>query len=394
MPKIKYIDGHKFHRASIATIELCNSYIGEFLADGYDVTLRQLYYRLVSRGHIPNSDKEYKKLGDLINNARLAGLVDWHHITDRTRYLRGQSHWNDPSEIVAGAAASYRLDRWKDHKHYVEVWVEKDALVGVVGKVSNENDVPFFSCRGYTSQSEMWGAAQRLLNKSVAGRTPVIIHLGDHDPSGVDMTRDIMSRLRLFMGGTEVIRVALNMDQIHKFQPPPNPAKVTDSRYESYIKVHGHESWELDALDPRTLSGLIQMEIDKYKEPEHWKATETAESIGRESLKAASRRWHHVGGLLDIGLTGPEVTTKLTGLEADLTVEKQYHETAARDILILSQQLEEAEHVKREQAGTILGLQSSVAALRTDLESAAAATGTLTTRVAELTKELEEARKK
>jgi hypothetical protein len=84
MPIIKYKD-FNFRSASLSVIELANSIIAEYQAQGYDLTLRQLYYQFVARGIIPNSDAEYKKLGSVINDGRLAGLIDWDSITDRTR---------------------------------------------------------------------------------------------------------------------------------------------------------------------------------------------------------------------------------------------------------------------------------------------------------------------
>lgn len=135
-----------------------------------------------------------------MNDARLAGLMDWTHLEDRTRNLRSLSHWSDPRDILDSAAAGYRTDKWAHQPYRPEVWIEKDALVGVIEGVCEANDVPYFSCRDYTSQSEVWGAAQRLLRHVRRGQIPVVLHLGDHDPSGLDMTRDITDRLGLFLG--------------------------------------------------------------------------------------------------------------------------------------------------------------------------------------------------
>src|SRR5215467_8357308 len=156
-------------------------------------------YQFVSRDPLPNRQSEYKRLGDIINDARLAGLVDWGAIVDRTRNIRALSHWSDPAAIVEAAANRFAVDKWADQPRRVEVWIEKDALVGVFEPVCDELDVPLFSCRGYTSQSEVWGAAQRLERYLMAGQEVVILHFGDHDPSGLDMTRDIRERLRLFL---------------------------------------------------------------------------------------------------------------------------------------------------------------------------------------------------
>lgn len=230
MSKRKYKD-IRFHGKSLETIERVNAIVEEYEAQGYELTLRQVYYQLVARGFIPNNERSYKNLGSLINDGRLAGLIDWYAIVDRTRNLRRNSHWNCPEDVIDSARYSYMLDRWKNQPNYVEVWVEKDALIGIVSQICRELDVPHFSCRGYTSQSEMWSAAQRFIRQNHR-ESRTIIHLGDHDPSGIDMTRDIQERMDMFGADVYVKRVALTMEQIEKFSPPPNPTKLSDARAE------------------------------------------------------------------------------------------------------------------------------------------------------------------
>lgn len=260
MPKIAYKDV-KFRRDSLDLIETANSVILEYNANGYNLTLRQLYYQLVARGYIENTMNSYKRIGSIINDARLAGLIDWNSLTDRTRNMRKNAHWDTPGQIIRAAVNQYAIDLREDQPNYIEVWVEKEALVEVVAKACKSLDVPYFACRGYVSQSEMWAAARRFMWYRDAGREPHIIHLGDHDPSGVDMTRDISERMELFEAYTEVHRIALNMEQVQEYGPPPNPAKITDSRCQSYIKQYGTESWELDALNPQVIEKLIKDEI-------------------------------------------------------------------------------------------------------------------------------------
>lgn len=240
MPKIQYKE-IKFQQKSLDLIELVNQVVEEYQAQGYELTLRQAYYQLVARGYIPNNERSYKNIGSLINDGRLAGLIDWHSITDRTRNLRSNGHWDNPADVIASARYSYLLDKWEGQPNYVEVWVEKDALVDIVGQACRPLDTPYFSCRGYTSQSEMWSAAQRFIYQRDR-ENRIIIHLGDHDPSGIDMTRDIQERLWLFGADVEVKRVALTMNQIDTYNPPPNPAKLSDSRCGKYIEQYGDES--------------------------------------------------------------------------------------------------------------------------------------------------------
>jgi hypothetical protein len=174
------------------------------------------------------------------------------------------------------------------------VWVEKDALIGVVEVAARRADVSYFACRGYTSQSEMWAAAQRLARWQRRGQTPVILYLGDHDPSGIDMTR-------VFAGGFQVDRLALNWEQIEQFNPPPNPAKLTDSRAQGYIARFGLESWELDALDPATLTGLIETAVAQFRDGDLWAEAVAQEQEGLDLLRAVSDRWEDVADYLRNG---------------------------------------------------------------------------------------------
>lgn len=294
MPKICYVQ-KAFSGFKLDQIKQANQIAEEYARAGFDLTLRQLYYQFVARGFIPNTQESYKRLGDLISDARLAGLMDWNHIVDRTRNLRANSHWDHPADIISSAAATFALDKWSDQAEYVEVWVEKDALVGVVAQASAGLDVPYFSCRGYTSQSEMWAAGQRLARVQKSGRTPHIVHLGDHDPSGIDMSRDIKERLELFTGGkVHVLRAALNMPQVQRYNPPPNPAKVTDSRFESYRQRFGEESWELDALDPRTLSDVIRRAVSQFRDEAKFEARKAKEERAKSLLRTIRDRWSDI----------------------------------------------------------------------------------------------------
>ena len=280
----------------------------DYAAQGYDLTLRQLYYVFVSRDAIPNTEQSYKRLGSIVNDARLAGYLDWDWLVDRGRQIDALSHWAHPRRIIETAASQFHLDWWHDQPLHVEVWVEKQALAGVVERVCNQYDVTSLACKGYMSQSEQHAAGMRMLHHIRNGKRVHVLHLGDHDPSGIDMTRDNEERLRGFIGHHiaedwdnmtdcrdedgapwwdildemfadvnsidvdyadgerpdpvfTLERIALNRDQIDRYNPPPNPAKITDSRAEDYIARHGRQSWELDALPPQVLNDLIQAHI-------------------------------------------------------------------------------------------------------------------------------------
>jgi hypothetical protein len=280
-----------------AVIRQANSIIAEYMEAGYKLTLRQLYYQFVARDLIPNKQSEYKRLGSIINDARLAGLIDWEAIEDRTRNIRKLPSWSSPQSILNAVAEQYREDAWSDQPTHVEAWIEKDALLGVIENVCEEWRVPFFACRGYTSQSEQYDAGKRFSEAADAGQHVIVLHLGDHDPSGIDMTRDNQDRLSMFTGyagAVEVRRLALNFDQVERFDPPPNPAKATDSRFEGYVDSYGESCWELDALDPKVIGDLIRDEIEGIVDHDAWQASMDREAERRENLVRCAKRWPDV----------------------------------------------------------------------------------------------------
>jgi len=289
--KISYIN-KTFRKSSLALIKQANEIIEEYAQEGYDLTLRQLYYQFVARDIIANKMTEYKRLGSVINDARLAGLINWDSIIDRTRNYESLSHWNSPADIIQSAADSYAIDTRADQGEYIEVWVEKDALVGVIEQACDPLDVGYLSCRGFVSQSEMWVAAQRfIIHEHRHRQDTFLIHLGDHDPSGIDMTRDIQDRLRIFGSSVEVERIALTMEQIEEYQPPPNPAKTTDSRYESYRRVFGDDSWELDALDPRVLTEIIAISVGNHTQSAKRSKQIKKQEFDRKKIKELADNW-------------------------------------------------------------------------------------------------------
>lgn len=297
MAKIAY-KPQTLRAGRLAQVDKANAIIEEYVAQGFRLTLRQLYYQFVSRGFIANSVQSYKQLGDVINEGRLQGLIDWEAIEDRTRGLASLSNWSDPSEIVGACAEQFRIDMWGNQSCRMEVWIEKEALAGVFEPMCNRYRVPFLSCKGYTSQSEMWAAAMRLAQWVKGDQDVVILHFGDHDPSGIDMSRDIQDRLKMFLGRRydrlRFHRLALNMNQVQQYAPPPNPAKVTDARFEAYAALHGDESWELDALDPTTLGALIEDNIQTHLDKDRWEIDADTEAIHREKLKTVASKWTDV----------------------------------------------------------------------------------------------------
>lgn len=267
----------KFRADRLELIGQINQVVDEYEAKGFSLTVRQIHYQFVSRGWLPNTDATYNKLQSAISDGRLAGLISWTAIEDRGRSLRGLSHQDNPADAVKGAMNSYRIDMWAGQPFRPEVWVEKQALEGVIGQICNRLRVNFYACKGYNSQSMQWEAGMRFANYVRKGQRPIVFHLGDSDPSGWDMTRDNRERLSMFAGVPVMVqRLALNLNQIEEFNPPPNYAKVTDSRiagYQSMMEDAGMDpsmSWELDALDPEIIQNLISDAITKIRDPEIW----------------------------------------------------------------------------------------------------------------------------
>ena len=298
----------KMSRQNRQRLEVINDIVEEYQAEGYVLTLRQLYYQLVSRDIIPNKQTEYSKLSTLLKEGRMAGIVDWEAIEDRLRKPSSPSAFDSPADIINAAIQQYRKDRQEGQPVYMEVWVEKDALSGVLSRVTKVFGVPIMVNRGYSSASAMFDSYERFMQAFENKQTVKILYLGDFDPSGLDMIRDIKERTEEFIQGSEratqlyydeeandsdeyveyynemydqdgdgelavemcedlfrknlckrfeVVPIALTREQIRQYNPPPNPAKITDPRAKDFIALHGNTSWEVDALKPEVLNRLL-----------------------------------------------------------------------------------------------------------------------------------------
>lgn len=296
---LETFETRRFQTTTLALIDQAKTIIDEFIAQGFKLTLRQLYYQMVTRAMIENKQTEYKRAGVIIKNARRAGLIDWDAIEDRTRNVREIASWDDPAAVVSAAARQYRENLWEAQSVRVEVWIEKDALLGVIEGVCNEYRLPYFACRGNNSESEQYAAGKRFEAQAAAGLTPIVLHLGDHDPNGLDMTRDNVDRLALFARRPmEVRRLALNMDQVERYRPAPNFAKETDSRFATYMKKFGSKCWELDALAPNVIADLIRAEDEGLIDADAWREAKAREAANRTVLDAASWNWALVENFL------------------------------------------------------------------------------------------------
>lgn len=282
-----------FNRSTLRLIEVANSIILEYEQQGLSMTLRQLHYQFVARDVYSNTTASYNTLKGAVSEGRMAGLVSWTAIEDRTRNLMGLETYSSPAAAFRAARASFRLDLWADQPWRPEVWVEKEALAGVVGDICNRLRVDYFAVRGYNSQSEQWRAGRRFASYVAKGQRPIVFHLGDHDPSGIDMTRDNRERLSMFAGTPIIVeRLALNMSQIEEIRPPPNPLKLnfrgelSDSRGAEYQRLYGNSSWELDALSPAYIRDLISSAVRRVRDEAVWDQSLLREASDMETMDA------------------------------------------------------------------------------------------------------------
>lgn len=299
--KIKYTDGtgekNIWEKIQQELLDQIIGIVEDYLAQGITLTNRQLYYQLVSRDIIPNADEIYKRICTFLTDARYAGLIDWEAIEDRGRIPVKHPEWSNIKSLIESAVYSYRLPRWLDQDYYIELYCEKQAMESVLKPVSEKYHIYFGVNKGYSSASTMYDLAQRIKDKINEEKKAVILYLGDHDPSGLDMVRDINKRILEFLmegddcvytadeGDFKIIPLALNMKQIEQYNPPPNPAKITDPRAKGYIENYGNKSWELDALEPKILIGITENGIKKFMDPDKYLYWIDRENKEKKALK-------------------------------------------------------------------------------------------------------------
>ncbi len=268
-----------------------------FQADNYVLTLRQLHYQLVKANLIVNHTSAYKKLGDILDDCRYSGVIDWAAIEDRGRVPYLPYYADDLPDALDDIYNSYRLDRQRDQPNVVELWTEKDALSGILKRTTQKYHIRLVVNKGYSSSSAMYQAYERIVNNAYENRPTVILYFGDHDPSGLDMVRDIRERLLFMLENgdnsgiqiwddyLQVIPIGLTMEQIKRHNLPPNPAKMTDSRSEGYIREYGKVCWEVDALDPAQLTAIVEANIADHIDMDRFEAVLEKEAADKKELK-------------------------------------------------------------------------------------------------------------
>ncbi len=288
--KQKFRDKLSLNKKNTEQLGVINNIIEEYAGQGFTLTLRQLYYQLVSRDIIANEKKEYAKLSGLLVKGRMAGVVDWNAIEDRTRRPFVPYWVHDVEDAINDTVRQFRFDRQRDQKVYVELWVEKDALSGVLKEITAKYHINLMVNKGYSSCSAMHDAFKRFKQHEDQGKETHILYLGDYDPSGLDMIRDVRERLEEFGVYPTVTQIGLTMDQIEEFSPPPNPAKIKDPRAKWYLKKYGDVSWEVDALNPKTLHKLVRENVEELIDMSKFKQLLQEEERQKAKLnKFASR---------------------------------------------------------------------------------------------------------
>ena len=224
-------------------------------AQGLKFTLRRVFYKLVSANVIPNTERAYKNLSRTLDRARWEGLLPLDALDDLGRQTVEREQWDSPEEMLRARADTYRSDWWADEDVRCEVWAEKQAVTSILAPVALAWGTPFLACRGFASLTAVAESAER------CDRPTTVFYVGDHDPSGLDMDRDLQERLWRLGADVNLVRLALTPEQIDDYGLPPQPTKHTDSRARGYSREHGG-SWELDALPEDALQALVREAIE------------------------------------------------------------------------------------------------------------------------------------
>jgi hypothetical protein len=272
------------------TVQAINQVLAQYETK---LTVRQIYYRLVSPPFqlFENTQGNYKAFDRILTKARERGDVDWRRIEDRARVELGgepELTFTGPDDyfdwLFKMSEEYYTRRLWDDQPKYVEVWVEKDALSTLFESAAKPYRVVVFPSRGYSSFTKVMEALERFPD----GKDIVILHFADHDPSGLDMSRDLTERFRAyaemagFDGTIEVSRRALTIEQVRRYNIPPNPTKRADARTPAYVTKYGNACWELDALPPDELQRIVEEAISEHIDFEAW--NEGLNRIERERL--------------------------------------------------------------------------------------------------------------
>jgi hypothetical protein len=273
-------------KAQIATIR---DTIIDVIEDDPPMTVRQVFYQLVTRGIIDKTEDEYQStVIRLMSEMRLDGSLPFRWVVDESRRARITRTFDSVADAMNQTAQFYRRSALAQADDYIEIWLEKDALAGVLWDVTSEYDVPLMVSRGMPSLTFLHGSALEVQRASEAGKATYIYQFGDHDPSGVLIPLTIERRLdemceRLDCPPPYVERAALTVDQIAAFDLPTRPTKRRGNNHAGHFKG---DSVELDALSPGELRAMVREVIERHISPAATEALRVAEDSERELLRA------------------------------------------------------------------------------------------------------------
>jgi len=253
------------------------------LADHNPMTVRQIYYQLVSRQVIKNNRCQYQAVSNALRDARKEGIISWDWVEDRLRRPRAVSMWDDLADFVDDVKRAYRRDVWTSQASYLECWLEKDALSGIFEDALRPYGITLNVGRGYDGWDSIRNAAERF---NATGKPSTILYFGDFDPSGEDMARSLRERLAFFDCKPEIIKCALTADDVQHYHLPPDATKRTDTRRAAFVKKFGDVSVELDALPVDVLRARMLAEIEKRIDADALRQVRTHEGRDLAQLSA------------------------------------------------------------------------------------------------------------
>jgi hypothetical protein len=272
--------GIKRHRSTKAEVEYRREQLLNIVANMRPMTARQVFYQATVRGLIDKTEAGYAKIQTDLTLMRKAGVMPYSWLADHTRWMRKPRTFGSVREALDDTARFYRKSLWADAGAYAEIWLEKEALAGVVMPVTSVYDAPLMVARGYPSLSFLYSAAEYINTV----KTPVYIyHCGDFDPSGVNAGEKIEETLTEMAPAADIRfkRLAVTPTQIRAWDLPTRPTKTTDSR----AKGFGEISVELDAIPPHVLRHIVELVLTQHLPPEKLKVLQAAEESERELLK-------------------------------------------------------------------------------------------------------------
>jgi hypothetical protein len=253
------------------------------------ITGRGVGYKLFVAGLIPSMEKkEMQRVYRLLKEAREQDIIPWECIVDETRAIERISTWSNPAEYARCVAQSYRRDFWDQQPHRVQVWSEKGTVRGLLRPVLDDYAVGFNPVHGFTTATSAHDTAE-----DDDGRPPIILYVGDYDPSGMNMSEhDLPTRFAKYQGDhIKLKRTALTLKQTTRLPSFPATDKKDDTRYKWFVKNYGKRCWELDAMDPNALRKCVEREIKKLIEPVAWRRCEIVNEAEQESLKTVITKW-------------------------------------------------------------------------------------------------------